>query len=179
MDNFSLRFKIGQIPLLAQEYENSKYFKKSGEEGIEEKIAVRTKKVGYFTHQDFLVVCTWKSPRPLNLYKHNSPEFTKEVTKIALSSPNEQLRIEILTLLRGVSWPTASVLLHFGSKDPYPILDFRTLWSLKTEVPKQYDFSFWWAYTLFCRNLAKNAGVTMRTLDRALWQYSKTNQGKS
>ena len=179
MENFSLRFKISQIHLLAKEYENSKYFTKSREEGIEEKIAVRTKKVGYFTHQDFLVVCTWKSPRPFKRYEQNSPEFIKEVTKTALSSPNEQLRIEILTLLRGVSWPTASVLLHFGSKGSYPILDFRALWSLKTEVPKQYDFSFWWAYALFCRNLSKNAGVTMRTLDRALWQYSKTNQRKS
>lgn len=179
MENFSLRFKIGQIHLLAKEYENSKYFKKSREEGIEEKIAVRTKKVGYFTHKDFLTVCEWKSPRRIKLCQENSAEFIKEVTKTALSSPNEQLRIEILTILRGVSWATASVLLHFGSKDQYPILDIRALWSLKTEVPKQYDFSFWWAYTLFCRNLAKNVGVSMRTLDRALWQFSKTNQGKS
>jgi hypothetical protein len=41
-----------------------------------------------------------------------------------------------------------------------------------------YEFSFWWEYTQFCRKLAAEAGVSMRTLDRALWQYSKENQEK-
>lgn len=81
-------------------------------------------------------------------------------------------------LLDGVSWPVASVLLHFGSCDRYPILDFRALWSLRIKVPKQYDFGFWWAYTLYCRSLADEHNVSMRTLDRALWQYSKEKQGE-
>jgi len=34
----------------------------------------------------------------------------------------------------------------------------------------------WSDYTLFCRKLAEDAGVTIRELDRALWQYSKENQ---
>ena len=81
-------------------------------------------------------------------------------------------------LLDGVNWPTASVLLHFGARDPYPILDFRALWSLQVSVPKQYGFEFWWAYSECCRVLAKKHKVSMRTLDRALWQYSKEKQGK-
>ena len=38
-----------------------------------------------------------------------------------------------------------------------------------------YDFDLWRAYTGHCRGLAA-AGVTMRDLDRALWQYSKEKQ---
>jgi len=72
---------------------------------------------------------------------------------------------------------TASVLLHFGYRDLYPILDFRALWSLSVEPPKEgYDFEFWSAYTTHCRELARQAEVDMRTLDRALWQYSSDNQ---
>ena len=33
--------------------------------------------------------------------------------------------------------------------------------------------NYGWQYTCFCRQLVAETGVTMRTLDRALWQYSK------
>jgi hypothetical protein len=39
-----------------------------------------------------------------------------------------------------------------------------------------YDFDLWWCYVCTCREIAAQAGVDMRTLDRALWQYSKENQ---
>ena len=70
----------------------------------------------------------------------------------------------------------ASVILHFRFDNTYPILDFRALWSLGIEERNKYDFELWWAYVLCCRKLARRAGVSMRTLDRALWQYSKENQ---
>ncbi len=174
--NFSLRFNISQIPTLAAKYVASKEYTNTSEVEIESKIAPRTQRTGYFTAEDFFIVCKWKSPRTLQQCKLNSPDYIKTVTQAALSSSQEQFRIESLTLLRGVSWPTASVLLHFGSKNPYLILDFRALWSLQTAVPKVYDFPFWWSYTVYCRNLAEKASVNMRTLDRALWQFSKDNQ---
>ena len=89
-------------------------------------------------------------------------------------TPDERQRIEALTRLHGVDYPTASVLLHLAHRDSYPIIDFRALWSLGVETPPTaYFFTYWWAYTQACRSLAKDAGVRMRTLDRALWQYSK------
>jgi len=78
-------------------------------------------------------------------------------------------------LLSGVGWPMASVILHWCHADPYPILDFRALWSLGLDPLPPYDFDLWRAYTGHCRGLAA-AGVTMRDLDRALWQYSKEKQ---
>jgi hypothetical protein len=118
----------------------------------------------------------WKSPRTQPRCRANSADFIRDVTHCALNTPSERLRIEVLTLLSGVSWPTASVILHFFHRDRYPILDFRALWSLHCEVPKQYDFRFWQEFTEFCRGLAEQTGASMRTLDRALWQYSKEKQ---
>jgi hypothetical protein len=84
----------------------------------------------------------------------------------------------VLTQLQGVLIPVASVLLHLAHRDPYPILDVRALWSLGVdEQPSYYSFELWWAYTETCRALASQAGVDMRTLDRALWQYSRDRQG--
>lgn len=83
---------------------------------------------------------------------------------------------ESLTLLSGVGWPTASVILHLCHREPHPILDFRALWSLSCSVRSRYDYPFYAAYAAFTRALCKRIGCDSRTLDRALWQYSKECQ---
>ncbi len=167
---FKLQFRKNKIKELAAQYSYEK------EHYIIDTLSPRIKSNGYLTKRDFLVVLEWKTPRTKSRCQQNDPGFIKEITRIALSSNNERLKIEILTLLHGVDWPSASVILHFGDKKKYPILDFRALWSLGFEEPPKYNFEFWWEYTLFCRNLAKEFKMSMRDLDRALWQYSKENQ---
>ena len=171
---FRLRFPAKDIQALAERYWDYGTEKdRALEIEIENEISPQVCKRGYYTQTEFLKLAEWKSKRPRRHYKKNLEEYVQEVTRISLGARNERIRIESLMLLDGVNWPTASVLLHFGSRDRYPILDFRALWSLSTEVPKQYDFDFWWAYTLCCRRLAEKHKVSMRTLDRALWTHSK------
>jgi hypothetical protein len=65
-------------------------------------------------------VCRWKSPRALPQVRKNTDSEVREVTRWSLSTPEERLRIESLLLLHGVSWPMASVILHWFHDDPYP-----------------------------------------------------------
>ncbi len=66
-----------------------------------------------------LRVCYWKSPR--NLWpKKNTDSYVREVTRFAFSTTDERARIEALTLLDGVSFPTASAVLHLFHQNPYP-----------------------------------------------------------
>ena len=130
---------------------------------------------GYLTKGQLRTVAKWKAPRSAGHVEKNNDEYIKEVTACAFAASDERSRIEMLTVLDGVSWPTASVLLHLFHKDRYPILDFRALWSCSLDVPKQYSYSFWGRYVEFCRAVAERNGVSMRVLDRALWQYSKDN----
>ncbi|UQN08815.1 hypothetical protein [Deinococcus sp. QL22] len=118
----------------------------------------------------------WKSPRSAPLIQRNDEAYVQEITRFALTTPLERARIEALTLLSGVAWPTASVILHLYHLERYPILDFRALWSVQADLKHAYDFGFWMAYVEFCRVQADEANVDMRTLDRALWQYSKEKQ---
>jgi hypothetical protein len=97
------------------------------------------------------------------------------LTALAFSTADERLRICLLTALHGVDWPMASVLLHFGSRERYPILDWRALESLGVDDLNCYTFKIWKQYTDVCRAFADENKVDMRTLDRALWQYSKDN----
>jgi hypothetical protein len=159
-------------------YWSGRYFYPT--EIIADEISARIRGEEFVDKDDFLELCKWKSPRSINHCMKNTPDLIKEVSRVAFYTNNEQLRIKIFTLLQGVSWPTASVLLHFGHKDPYPIMDFRALWSLGIDnPPNPYTFDFWWEYTKYCRDLSKSAEVSMRILDKALWQYSKENQKKN
>jgi hypothetical protein len=131
---------------------------------------------GWLTKSELQEIAHWKAPRSAAHAWKNSDDYVVEVARFAFAAECERTRIEVLTLLDGVSWPTASVVLHLFHRDPYPILDFRALWSVSLGVPSSYTFDFWWPYVEFCRKTAEEAGVDMRTLDRALWQYSKENQ---
>jgi hypothetical protein len=143
---------------------------------IENVVAPAARRQGFLTREQFLAIAEWKTVRSRSRCRRNDDGFVREVTRAALSSKNERFKIEVLRLLDGIDWPTASVILHFCDRGRYPILDVRALWSLGVAVPPPVGFHFWMEYTEFLRGVASDAGVSMRTLDRALWQYSKVNQ---
>jgi predicted RNase H-like nuclease len=169
-DEFRLRFPMTEVMFWAA---RSSY----ADDGEVEAMGRAAGARGWYTRDEFLTVTRWKTQRSKSRCESNDEASVEAATRLALSTPDEQRRIEAFTRLRGVAYPTASVLLHFARPDAYPIIDFRALWSLGWDSPPtSYTFAFWWAYTVACRSLAKNAGVTVRTLDRALWQYSKAHQ---
>ena len=131
---------------------------------------------GYLSRPELHKLAYWKSPRSSGRVLNNPEAYVREITGFALSTRDERTRVQVLTILDGVSWPTASVILHLFHRDPYPIMDYRALWSVGSDVPSQYGFPFWWKYVAFCRKVSERCKVDMRTLDRALWQYSKENQ---
>lgn len=127
---------------------------------------------GYLTPEQLYQICHWKSHRRPALARANPAEFVREITAFAFTAKCEESRIGALTLLRGVGYPTASVILHFCVDNSYPILDWRALESLGIEDPPPYTAEFWVQYTSYCRALARRHGLTVRELDMALWQYS-------
>ena len=168
---FKLRFLPHRIGDWADKYGDAM------DDAVPTAVGAAAKQRGHLDKAEFLQVARWKTPRSQSLCASNPPEYVREVTSVALATRNERLAIEVLTLLRGVSWPTASVFLHFCSPRPYPILDFRALWSLSCDAtPADYDFELWQAYVASTREIAKASGVSMRELDRALWAYSKWHQ---
>lgn len=172
-----MEFKLRDPQMVVQEYAKKYEELETKDFQIEEECFATKRAFGCLDKELLKKIAYWKAPRSAGHIDNNSDEYVKEITGFALEAKEERSRIEILTVLSGVGWPTASVILHFFHSDPYPILDFRVLWSLNTKVPKQYDFLFWWPYVEACRKLSQQFGVNMRVLDRALWSYSKKHQG--
>jgi len=171
---FRLQFPAKHIKYWADRYVDKQNHKDREEEKrIIKEIGPRIRHKKFIDKEDFQAICNWKTKWATRYYNYNQPDFIRAITKTAFSTNDERLRIEVLTLLKGVGWPVASALLHFMLPNKYPILDFRALESLGQDVPKKYDFEFWDKYVKYCRKHAKENGVTLRVLDRALWQFSK------
>lgn len=167
---FKLRFLEAEIGHWASRYSYK------GELAFEDETVPVVRARGYFTRDEFIELCKWKTPRTQPLVRKNAADVIEAVTRAALESRHEHVKIGVLRSLNGVSWPTASVVLHFCDQQPYPILDFRALWSLGYATPPRYTLDFWLAYTEFTRGLARRTGHSMRLIDRALWQYSNERQ---
>jgi hypothetical protein len=133
---------------------------------------------GYYTRDEFIEVCHWKTRRSGPKVAANTAEAIVSATARALETRDETIRMESLLVLHGVGVPTASTLLYFAFPNDYPILDVRALESLGVRMRTgQYSTRFWLAYLGACRELASRHGVPIRTLDKALWQYSKDRPG--
>jgi hypothetical protein len=166
---FALRFPLSDIGVWAEQYRAAM---KLEERVLISEVVPKARGRGRLTKAEFLAICYWKSPRSQARCRRNDEDFVRSVTATALSTDNERLRIEVLRLLDGVEWPTASAILHLVHPDRYPLLDVRALWSVCADACDRYDFTLWQAYTAFCREIADASGESMRDLDRALYQFS-------
>lgn len=167
---FRLRFPVGEIGLWADRYAYE-------DDSEAQTIGARARERGWYMRSELVKIALWKTKRSRSRVARNSATAVRDATGLALSTTDERLRVGVLTLLQGVELPTASVLLHLAHPDRYPILDFRALWSLSVNnAPSYYSFRYWDHYVQHCRKLADDAGVQMRRLDRALWQFSAEHQ---
>ncbi len=167
---FRLRFPKAQISYWASR------FSVPDDDRVEHRIGPAARARGYLTRSEFLQICEWKTPRSRPLCVRNKAQSVRKVTHAALSMRDEELKMRTLLRLSGVGMPTASVILHFCDRGMYPILDVRVLWSLGITKPPSFTIPYWLKYTKFMRGLADRTKQEMRTVDRALWQYSSDHQ---
>ena len=168
---FRLRFPLERIPELAADYAYD-----DGDAVLLSEVRPAVRRRGYLTTAEFRAICYWKTPRSQPRCRLNSAGHVRTITQAALGTGDEALKMELLRLLKGVDWPTASTILHFCDRRAFPILDYRALWSLGHTRPPHYTMAFWLDYVRYVRELVRRSGQTMRTVDRALWQYSKVQQ---
>jgi hypothetical protein len=170
LSEFELQFPPDQIRALAEryQYEDDERIPAAGQ-------AARRR--GYYTRDEFLLVCAWKTGRSKSKVASNTEEDVERATRAAFEAQDEAQRLEALLELKGVGVPTASTLLHFAFPRDYPILDVRALESLGHRGRTTYPVSYWLRYLDACRRRAQEHGVSIRVLDKALWQYSKERGG--
>ena len=171
MPTFKLQFPASEIEALASRFGHADDARLLAAEA-----AARAR--GYYTREEFIAVGAWKTARSRSKVATNTEGAVVEATRQALAAADEGTRMNALLELEGVGVPTASTLLYFAFPDDYPILDVRALESLGVKPRSQYPVSFWVAYLDACRTVARRCAVSIRTLDKALWQHSKERSAR-
>ena len=166
MPSFELQFPMEEIEELAARFPAT-------DDGRLELVGTAVRARGYYTREEFIEVSAWKTVRSRPRVALNTEASVVAVTGRALATTDEGARMAALLELIGVGVPTASTLLYCAFPDRYPILDVRALESLGVKPRSQYPLSFWLGYLEACRELALRSGVSVRTLDKALWQHSR------
>ena len=167
MPTFKLQLPLDEIEALAAR------FPPGGDDGRLHEVGTAVRARGYYTREEFIEVCAWKTVRSRPKITRNTDAAVVAATGLAMATEDEAARMAALLELDGVGVPTASTLLYCAFPERYPILDVRALESLGVKPRSQYPLSFWLGYLEACRELAQQAGVSLRTLDKALWQHSK------
>ena len=142
-----------------------------------ENLVKKVKKRRYLKKSELLTLSNWIARNTnTRLIEKNSDSVVEEMTKLSLAAETEEDRIKYLYRLDGVALSVASAILHWFHNDDYPIYSKPALETLGVEKKHcKPPFDDWWCYVTFCRRIKEENDIEdMRTLDRALWQYSRT-----
>ena len=173
----NLRFCESKIDCWA-----TRYTECQGEDNCErEKLLIGWRKTilsrGHLTKYELHTVARWilydfgkDAAEPT---KNNADDRIMIATRQAFAARDDWEKLRHLTSLEGVGETVASAILHLYDEKEYPILSHHALWSVGLERQERSEYPFWPEYIVFCRDIADRTGKDMRTLDRALWRYSK------
>lgn len=149
---------------------------------LEKEIFESISKIGspptYITKDILMKIAEWKAARVKGHLNKNSEQFIRDITQVSLTTHNEKLKLEVLTLLSGVSTRMASTILFFCFPERYTVMDYRAWNTLKAfgqiegKIDNNDTFAGWQKYNEKCRQIAEQFDVSLRTLDKALWMFN-------
>lgn len=171
MPDFALRLTREEIVALATEYQANK------DEMRREKAAFDAgDRIAHndFDHADprtiIRPIVRWKSPRPWAQITNNGSAEIDEALCCAVSMRSDHLKLAVLVGLRRVAVPMASAILTAIDRTRFTVIDVRALNTLGVSMLSP-TIENYLAYRDFCRRKTRELEVSLRDLDRALWQH--------
>ncbi len=125
------------------------------------------------TRAELCWIGEWKTPRIRPLIARNTERGVRGLTEAAFLVADDAARMRLLLGLSGVGLAVASVILHFAEPARYPVWDVRVRAALaRLGAAGRFPATpgGWASYAAHLRALARRHRVTLRTLDKALWQ---------
>src|SRR3989344_1974542 len=161
---FRLQFNPKDISVYASRY--------SSAEDVGAMEAGKQINKGRYTRRNLEIIFRWKiGGRGITRLQKNTDAEIADALALAVAAKTERSSIAVLLGLCGVAVPVASAILTAINPDKYTLIDFRALEALGTDS-KDRTVDFYLKYLDACRHLSQRHGVTLRKLDRALWQWS-------
>ncbi|HYM13415.1 MAG TPA: hypothetical protein VEU62_21935 [Bryobacterales bacterium] len=165
-NGFQLQFAPAQIKQLAARYVY--------EDDTEAMQAGKRIVAGDYSRANIEAIFRWKTGgRGISRLRRNSDVEIRDALRLAVNAETERAALSVLCGLSGVEIPVASAILTAIDPERYTIIDFRALEALGVFKSTWHTVDSYLAYLAACRDLARQNSVSLRDLDRALWQWSK------
>jgi thermostable 8-oxoguanine DNA glycosylase len=166
----SLGMDIAELKRLVELYDLETY--------LFETVSKEFKQKQTLTTFEFFAIITWKSNRSKTKVRDGLAAAGKSASDLMKSvsrAEKTEAKVETLRRIGGIGLPIASAILAVCYPDEFTVLDIRawtTLREVSTEtLPSRYpqDSGDYLQYCQVCRDLANEAGLSLRNLDRGLW----------
>ena len=182
-----LRFCESRIEELAKAYVDDQTEKYPEKRELENRLFALQSTVQEQRYMNFCqlrILAEWKLPRALrhidkNDIDDNSRAFLKMITGQAFEAKPDWSKLMTLTVLPGVGESVASAILHFFDDADYPIMDRNAERSVGLDGDSGQIYPLWQKYVNYCREIVNRRAIDMRILDRALWKFPYTEEGKA
>lgn len=128
---------------------------------------------GSRTRADLEVIFRWKTGgRGASRLRRNTDAEIADALRLAVEARTERSAIAVLCGLDGVDVPVASAVMTMIKPDRFTVIDFRALEALGVRTSDR-SLRLYLAYLTRCQELARELGISLRDVDRALWRWSK------
>ena len=144
---------------------------------------------GAYTLGNLITIAEWKLERaPGNYYpcmariRKSDPVQVAKALRFSTSTSNRRLAIEILDEIDGIAVRVASAIMTTIHPDRFTIIDVHALRELGEEKQASRPdttVDFYLKYLDFCLATAAKLGVSLRDLDKALWQKDVNRANRS
>ncbi len=141
----------------------------------------------FLTAEEFDEILQWKLDTQYGRRKahriKNTDEIIRAVTGLALNITHEdedyelELRIDILSSLRGVATPVASAVLTIVYPEKYAVIDFRNWRQIFGVRKNSFSVGDYKRYMKEMRRLAKELDWSIQEVDQAIWEYDRRHGG--
>jgi hypothetical protein len=142
----------------------------------------------FLTKSDFERVLRWKLRgqygRGAASRAIHTENVIREVTRAAFAVSSDdleyelELRVGILTSLRGVAVPVASAALALTCPERYAVIDFRVWRQLFHNEKPTFTLGEYKKYMAAIHQLADELGWPPHEVDQAIWEYDRRRSGK-
>lgn len=178
---FNLQFAPDQISSLANQYLETG---KGAEKDAKMEQAGKDIIAGKRSRKNLGIIYRWKAARAVRYLSKNKTSDIERCLTQAIEAKDDRSAVTSLVRdaalkigLHGVRVPVASAILTAIDPDRFTVIDYKALASLgcPQDLP---GVGFYLAYLSACRRIAQENKTSLRTLDRAVWQWW-TNQEKA
>lgn len=137
----------------------------------------------YLTAQEFDLILRWKLRgqygRGVGVRSQNTDNIIRTITesvfKIKHDNDNYEtkMRIDILSIIPGVSIPVASAILTLVEPTKYTVIDFRVWRAMFDEDKKLFSYNEYARYRSRVVAFADELDWTPQEVDAAIWEYDR------